>query len=230
MSDILKTEDVFLMLDQKLKKIGWDKFYTERKRPAPFLKYSNLPDENLKEYFEMGKIKRGKALELGCGEGRNAIYLTQQGCKVTAADSSEVAIRNARRIAENRGLKVNFLCEDIFGLRLKGVLFDLVYDSGLFHHLAPHRRLTYLELISSVLKSGGFYGLVCFASGEDIADEVDDYEFYEKPRSGVAFTEEKLQKLFSPSFEIMEIRKMKPDIPGTLQESGFLWTMLCCRK
>jgi SAM-dependent methyltransferase len=230
MNDILTIEDIFQMLDEKVKKITWDTFYTERKRPAPFLKYAELPDENLKAYFENGRVNPHNALELGCGEGRNAIFLAGQGCSVTAVDFSLVAIQNAKKNAEKQGVEINFLCENVFNLNLKNNTFDFVYDSGLLHHLAPHRRITYISMVSAALKPGGHFGLVCFAWGEGAADEVDDYEFYEKPHAGIAFTEEKLHKLFSPSFDILEIRKMKTDVPGTLPDTGVAWTMLCRRK
>ena len=44
-----------------------------------------------------------KACEFGCGEGRNAIYLARHGVAVEAFDSSEVAIKNAKRIAKESG-------------------------------------------------------------------------------------------------------------------------------
>ena len=45
--------------------------------------------------------------------------------------------------------------------------YDLIYDSGCFHHLAPHRRISYLDLLGRHLAPGGWFGLSCFAAGED---------------------------------------------------------------
>lgn len=71
-------------------------------------------------------------------------------------------------------------------------IYDFAYDSGMFHHLAPNRRIIYIELLKTILKPGGYFGLVCFAWGENCADEVDDWEFYKlKKRVGVAFTKRK---------------------------------------
>ena len=103
---------------------------------------------------------------------------------------------------------------------------DFVYDSGLFHHLAPHRRLTYLQLLDHRLKSGAYFGLTCFAWGTGAADEVDDWEFYRSRHSGVAFTKEKLVRLFQPCFDILEIEKYREGVAGTLPDSGFLWACL----
>lgn len=87
----------------------------------------------------------------------------------------------------------------------------------------PHRRLTYIELLKSVLKPGGYFGLVCFAWGENCADEVDDWEFYQqRKRVGVAFSKERLTQLFEPHFEIIEIRKYRNGVPDTIQGLDFM--------
>jgi SAM-dependent methyltransferase len=54
----------------------------------------------------------GRALDLACGEGRNALWLAEQGWQVEAADFSEVAIEKARRIAGHRGIPVSFSVAD----------------------------------------------------------------------------------------------------------------------
>ncbi len=73
MPDILSTEDVFNMLDTRVKTIAWDHFYEERRRPAPFLLHPELPDENLVRFLRETDPQPRTALELGCGEGCNAL-------------------------------------------------------------------------------------------------------------------------------------------------------------
>ena len=105
--------------------------------------------------------------------------------------------------------------------------YDFAYDSGMLQHLPPNRRITYIELLKSVLKPGGYFGLVCFAWGENCADEVDEWEFYkQRKRVGVAFTKERLIELFSPHFKIIEIRKYRDGVPATIQGLDFMWTCL----
>lgn len=97
----------------------------------------------------------------------------------------------------------------------------------MFHHLAPHRRITYIKLLKLLIKNNGYFSLNCFAWGNDCADEVNDWEFYqERKRVGVAFTKERLISLFSPHFEIIEIRKYRSGIPDTIQGLDFMWTCL----
>jgi tellurite methyltransferase len=58
---------------------------------------------------------RGRALDVACGAGRNALYLAENGFAVTALDISPVALVRARRAATERGLDVEWLCADLDG-------------------------------------------------------------------------------------------------------------------
>ncbi|MCL2287366.1 MAG: class I SAM-dependent methyltransferase [Firmicutes bacterium] len=216
-------DDVLNFLDTKVATVEWDEFYGQRKFQAPFITQNTLPDENLVAFLNMG-IPIKSALELGCGEGRNAIYMAKHGIDVTAFDISPVAVANAKHIAKD--LKIDFKCHDIIKDKING-RYDFIYDSGLLHHLPPHRRITYIELLRTALKPGGYFGLTCFAWGENCAEEVNDWEFYEQKFSaGVAFTRERLVELFSPFFETIEIRKYKNQAPDTIQGLQFMWVCL----
>ena len=103
-------EDVMAMLDVLLKEqshFQWDEFYSNREKPIPF--FANVPDESLVEYVERHLPNSGKALDLGCGPGRNAIYLAKQGWDVDAVDLSQEAIRWAEERASEAGVQVNFI-------------------------------------------------------------------------------------------------------------------------
>lgn len=226
MGKYINTEnDLYEMLDNFVYKISWDEFYSDKSKPAPFVIQNELPDENLVKFIESnGSINT--ALELGCGEGRNAIYLAKKGIDITAIDLSEVAINNAKSLAQKNNVSVNFIKDNVLSHAYGNNDFDLVYDSGLFHHLAPHRRLQYLELLNTLVKKNGYFALVCFAWGENCADEVDDLQFYEQKHAGVAFKKEQLEEFFGKYFNVIEIRKYENGIPNTIQGLDFLWTCL----
>ncbi|MGH3924954.1 MAG: class I SAM-dependent methyltransferase [Pseudonocardiaceae bacterium] len=59
----------------------WDSFYADRSRPVPF--FVAKPDENLVSYLDRGLITTGRALDLGCGPGRNALHLASAGLRWT---------------------------------------------------------------------------------------------------------------------------------------------------
>ncbi len=234
-NDILSVEDVFSMLDSYFDSPAehWDSFYSKGKAngvPIPF--FVDAPDENLAEYFEKGILTSGKALELGCGPGRNATFLAEKGCSVDAVDVSQEAIAWARERARAKNLAINFVCDSIFNLAVEPASYDLVYDSGCLHHLPPHRRITYVELLKKALKPSGFYALTCFVPGS--ADEpggevISDRELYERRnmRGGIGYTKEKLTRIFASDFDIVEFRRMK----DVSQSSGlfgksFLWAAI----
>ena len=64
----------------------WDGFYADRSKPVPF--FAAKPDENLVSYLDRGLVSGGRALDLGCGPGRNAIHLASHGFEVDAVDLS----------------------------------------------------------------------------------------------------------------------------------------------
>lgn len=59
------------------------------------------------------RLPPGRALDVACGAGRNALFLAANGFAVTALDISAVALARGRRSAEERGLDVTWLCVDL---------------------------------------------------------------------------------------------------------------------
>lgn len=137
---IYTSDDVLRMLDDLPGSRGsawWGEFFADRARPCPF--FTEWPDENLAGWFGDGTLAPGRVLELGCGHGRNALYLASLGCAVNAVNFSAQAIEWAADRARAAGARVAFQRCSIFDAAFPGGHYDLVYDSGCFHHLAPHR-------------------------------------------------------------------------------------------
>lgn len=75
------------------------------------------------------QLPRGRALDVACGAGRNALFLAANGYSVTALDISRVALERGRRSAEERGLAIDWRCADLDGdlaLALPAGPFDLI--------------------------------------------------------------------------------------------------------
>jgi SAM-dependent methyltransferase len=177
---IRTADDVLAMLDRLFTSdISWDAFYADRGKPIPF--FEPKPDENLASYLARGLLAPGRALELGCGPGRNAIRLASFGFTVDAVDLSPTALAWAGERARAAGVQVRFHRADIFSADLLPGLYDLVYDSGCLYHLPSHRRVSYRDLLERVLAPGGCFGLACFASGA-MGSERPDEEFYRQGR------------------------------------------------
>ncbi|MGK5530144.1 class I SAM-dependent methyltransferase [Streptomyces sp. URMC 129] len=206
----------------------WDGFYADRSRPVPF--FVAKPDENLVSYLDRGLIAPGRALDLGCGPGRNALHLASFGFQVDAVDLSPAAIAWAEERAREAGADVRFRCGDAFPLAATalGGPYDLIYDSGCFHHLPPHRRISYLALLDQTLAPGGHFALTCFAAGDGGGSQLPDAAFYRDARlhGGLAYTPESLRWIFSDLTEV-ELRRMHDEPPQSPYfGEAFLWTAL----
>ncbi|RLQ90063.1 class I SAM-dependent methyltransferase [Planomicrobium sp. Y74] len=226
-------EDLLDMLDSLLREPTgfWNEFYANRAKGIPF--FVNKPDENLVDYFNKGVFHPGNVLELGSGPGRNAIYFAEQDCKVDAVDLSKESIDWAKERAEERHLEINFIQNNIFDVQIDEGTYDIVYDSGCFHHIAPHRRNNYIELVGNALKPRGHFAITCFIEGGELGgSDITDWEVYRQRslNGGLGFTEEKLRDIFG-SFEPVEIRKMRraEEAEEVFGVSG-LWTALFRKK
>lgn len=212
----------------------WQGFYDDRSRRVPF--FVPKPDENLAGYLDAGLVASGgRALDLGCGPGRNALYLAERGFRVDAVDLSAGALDWARERAREAGRDIRFLQGDAFSAALEAEWdgpYDLIYDSGCFHHLAPHRRATYLAFLARHLAPGGHFALTCFAAGPGgMGSELPDPAFY-RDRSlhgGLAYTSEALQEIFGAAggFETVALRRMRDETADSPHfGEPFLWTGL----
>ncbi|MFI8005117.1 class I SAM-dependent methyltransferase [Streptomyces sp. NPDC086010] len=203
----------------------WDDFYADRSKPVPF--FVAKPDENLVSCLDRDLIAPGRALDLGCGPGRNALFLASRGFDVDAVDLSPGAIAWARERAAEAGADVRFHCGDAFAEGVPAGPYDLIHDSGCFHHLPPHRRVSYLGFLERNLAPGGHLTLGCFASGA-MGSELPDEAFYGEAGllGGLAYTPEELRWIFA-GLEEVELRRMR-DEPADSPSFGedFLWTAL----
>ncbi|MBT2525391.1 methyltransferase domain-containing protein [Streptomyces sp. ISL-99] len=126
----------------------WDGFYADRDKPVPF--FVAKPDENLVSYAERGLITPGRALDLGCGPGRNALHLASLGWEVDAVDLSPQAIAWAEERAREAGAEgagVRFHCADAFALTCFAAgeqsMGSEVSDPDLYRESRLHGGLAY---------------------------------------------------------------------------------------
>jgi len=113
--------------------------------------------EELVSLVESGRIQPGRAIDLGCGTGANAIYLAQNGFEVTGVDFAEAAIEKARVRAKDSGVQVNFIVDDLTNLRHASGTFDFLLDYGVLDDLRLHQRDAYLRNMLLLTHSGSRY-------------------------------------------------------------------------
>jgi SAM-dependent methyltransferase len=203
----------------------WDNFYSDRSKTCPF--FVPHPDESLAQFIEEGLIHPGRAIDVGCGNGRNSIFLARHGFSVEAVDLSETAIEWARERAAQAGVVVSLTQASVFDLGLQAAEYDLVYDSGCFHHIPPHRRAQYVELIVGAIRPGGWLCLTCFRP--EGGSGYSDAEVYERRSlgGGLGYTEERLREVWSKGLRIHRLRQMNArDASSELFGESFLWALL----
>ncbi len=98
---------------------------------------------------ELAGLPPGRALDLGCGAGRSAVWLAENGWQVTGVDFSDVALGLARE----RRPDVDWVLADLRDYQPEHAAFDLVLV--LFVHLPPEERRVLLARAAAALAPGG---------------------------------------------------------------------------
>jgi len=102
---------------------------------------------------EVARMKPGRALDLACGEGRNALWLAERGWQVTGVDFSPVGLAKARRLAVVRRVDVSWLRADVLEWNPPQTAFDLVIV--MYLQLPADARRRVLSRAARALTPGG---------------------------------------------------------------------------
>jgi SAM-dependent methyltransferase len=115
------------------------------------------PDENLTDFVASGAVpKEGRAIEIGCGTGTNALWLAKQGLDVVACDVSDCAIERAEAKAHTEPCR--FVTLDFLRDPLPEGPFDFAFDRGVFHVFDEmEERVRFAERVASLLRPGAMW-------------------------------------------------------------------------
>ncbi len=102
---------------------------------------------------EVEDLDPGRALDLACGSGRHAVWLAERGWRVTGVDFSDVALDNARRLAGERGVEIEWVRADLRDYVPEERAFDLV--AVLYLQLPQAERRLVLSRAASALAPQG---------------------------------------------------------------------------
>ena len=119
--------------------------WNERYKTKGFI-FGTKPLRFLKENIDI--LPKGKAFVLAMGEGRNAVYLAQNGFQVEGCDISNVAIEKANKLANKKGLNINAYVADLENYKIKSNYYDLI---TCFYYL----QRDIIQQIKKGLKLGG---------------------------------------------------------------------------
>ncbi len=106
-------------MDSAMDSATWDRRYGGRE-----LIWTAEPNRFL--VAETETLAPGRAIDLACGEGRNAIWLAERGWRTVGVDFSDVGLRKARELAAARGISAEWVAADLLEYRPEPKAFDLV--------------------------------------------------------------------------------------------------------
>lgn len=124
----------------------WDERYA-----LDALAYGDQPNDFLKEKAAL--IPTGPVLDLGAGQGRNALYLAGLGFEVDALDQSTVGLERAMQLAEARGVSIRPIAADLQDWRFPQAHYSAVV--AIWCHLPPELRARVHADIARALVPGG---------------------------------------------------------------------------
>jgi SAM-dependent methyltransferase len=112
----------------------------------------------------------GRALDVGCGLGAEAGYLTAAGWQVAGIDLSQVALARAAAGCD----RAAFVRADVRQLPFHRHCFDAALDRGCFHYLAQHDRLRYADELRRVLRPGARLLLRASLRAAGVRNDIDE--------------------------------------------------------
>jgi cyclopropane fatty-acyl-phospholipid synthase-like methyltransferase len=114
--------------------------------------FGEMPNEYL--VSQRSQLKSGKVLAIADGEGRNGVWLAEQGLQVDSFDFIESAVTKAKKLASFRGVEVNAMCSDWQSFDWKPSEYDNVVGI-FFQFVEPEGRAEIFKKLDQVLKPGG---------------------------------------------------------------------------
>ncbi len=183
----------------------------EQRFAAPGYLFGTAPNKFLKDHAHL--LKKGqKALAIADGEGRNGVFLAEQGLDVLSVDFSPIAQEKARRLAEERGASLRFEQADIIHWDWPEAVFDVVV-AIFFQFVLPPERDKIFAGIKKTLKPGGLLLL------EGYGPKQLEYKTGGPSNLAQLYTPELLEQAFA-DFSLRQVRAYDEVIDEGPRHSG----------
>jgi len=125
--------------------------------------------------------KRLKIIDIGCGEGKDAVFFARCGYDVSAFDISSSGVDKTKRLADKAQVHVNVFKADINDYRLDSD-YDIIYQIGVFHYIKPELRDEIMDNYKSHVSDNGLAAFFSFVEKPFIGlpPEKEEYFFPKK--------------------------------------------------
>jgi SAM-dependent methyltransferase len=121
---------------------------------------SGLARTALRYWNEVHGARRVPLFDMGCGEGRDAVYFAQNGFEVTAVDGAEAGVEKTKRLAKTAGVDFSCILADILDLPLPHSLSFLHANNSL--QFLGEACIPQLEAWQKATEVGGFHAVSVF--------------------------------------------------------------------
>ena len=109
----------------------------------------------------------GTIVDIGAGEGRDAVFFAEEGFDVLAVDIAPNGLEKAKRLADERGVDVRTSVEDINTIELDSPV-DVVYSIGTIQYLRPSERAERFAHLQRLTEPDGLHALFAFVTHRDV--------------------------------------------------------------
>jgi 2-polyprenyl-3-methyl-5-hydroxy-6-metoxy-1,4-benzoquinol methylase len=169
------------------------------------------PDLKLIQYFDL--IKKGYVLDLGIGEGRNALPFAISGFNIEGVDISETALNQCKEEFEKINININLTCSDLRNYNINKNNYTLIIASNVLNFFKKEEIEIIIQNMKAGLKEEGIIYLSVFSTLDPkfhtlqaTFESVEENTFYVKNRETYIhyFTKEEITGYFS-DFEIISV-------------------------
>lgn len=135
----------------------------------------------------MPPTRRLKLLDIGCGEGKDAVFFARCGYEVSAFDISEAGLDKVRRLADSAGVQVRAFQANLWDFRLTEP-YDILFSSGVLHYIKPELRQEIMGNYREHIRPGGIAAFHVFVD-KPFLPPAPEQEAHSYPwKSGELFT------------------------------------------
>ena len=127
-------------------------------------------------------VKPYRVLDIGCGEGKDAVFLAKNGYMVMAFDIAENGLEKAKELAKKNHVEVDFFKANVNEC-LPDMEFDIVYSSGVLHYISLDKRKGFFENLKEHTSLNGIHALNVFVKKPfiDMAPDSEEAERLVEP-------------------------------------------------
>ncbi|MFN8006655.1 MAG: class I SAM-dependent methyltransferase [Terriglobia bacterium] len=194
---------------------SWDAVYRGGNHPGWD---AGRPSGELQRVVEQGTVRTGRAIDLGCGSGTDAIYLASKGFDVTAIDIAPTALSQAKEKADKAGVRVRWLLADVLAAPNLGS-YEFIFDRGCYHEVRFDNSKAYVETVRKLSKAGTLFLLLAGNPNEMTSK-------YSPPH----VTEEEIRADFSALFDFEWIKETRFETSQPQDVGPLAWSVMMKRK